>query len=376
VSESQRRSSSLPRHAASPDSFPTATKSYEQWLGRQTNLLQGDLKEKHELMKEGPFPFLRATFYRWVQIWAELCPLAADAPATHSVGDVHVENYGTWRDREGRLAWGINDFDEACLLPYTHDLIRLATSGLLGIAEGRIRGIRRREVCAAILDGYETALERGPAPIVLAEDTEWLRDLAAKSLNDPDRFWSKLKASRSAAQPRGAELKDLKASLPSGSADLDCFGRAAGMGSRGRRRFVAIAQWNGAQIAREIKAFAPSAWEWANGKPSPTSQSDICAASIRSLDPTYGYQGPWIVRRLAPDCAKVELDALPGPRHQLRLLRAMGRELANVHAGTHGGIEAVRGDWSTRKHRHPDWLEDSARPMVESVRTEWKKWCS
>ena len=30
-----------------------------------------------------------------------------------SVGDLHVENFGTWRDSEGRLIWGINDFDEA-----------------------------------------------------------------------------------------------------------------------------------------------------------------------------------------------------------------------------------------------------------------------
>jgi uncharacterized protein (DUF2252 family) len=27
-----------------------------------------------------------------------------------------------------RLVWGVNDFDEACRLPYTNDLVRLATS--------------------------------------------------------------------------------------------------------------------------------------------------------------------------------------------------------------------------------------------------------
>ena len=44
------------------------------------------------------------------------------------VGDLHVENFGTWRDVEGRLVWGVNDFDEAYALPYTNDLVRLVAS--------------------------------------------------------------------------------------------------------------------------------------------------------------------------------------------------------------------------------------------------------
>ena len=39
------------------------------------------------------------------------------------VGDLHVENYGTWRDAEGRLVCGNNDFDETCPLPYTNDVV-------------------------------------------------------------------------------------------------------------------------------------------------------------------------------------------------------------------------------------------------------------
>jgi uncharacterized protein (DUF2252 family) len=60
-----------------------------------------------------------------------VCEEEAGAPEALAVGDLHVENFGTWRDIEGRLIWGINDFDEAWRLPYTHDLVRLATSALL-----------------------------------------------------------------------------------------------------------------------------------------------------------------------------------------------------------------------------------------------------
>src|SRR5207248_373594 len=88
------------------------------------------LEYKHERMADpdNPFPFFRGTYYRWVQHWPDVCPELADAPRVLAVGDLHVENYGTWRDADGRLAWGVNDFDEADELPYTNDLVRLAAS--------------------------------------------------------------------------------------------------------------------------------------------------------------------------------------------------------------------------------------------------------
>ena len=112
-----------------------ATEAYEAWLGKQLPLLPADLRLKHQRMAESPFPFLRATFYRWAQLWPQVCPELKTAPAVLGVGDLHVENFGTWRDREGRLTWGINDFDEACPLPYPNDLVRLAVSALLAVNE-------------------------------------------------------------------------------------------------------------------------------------------------------------------------------------------------------------------------------------------------
>ncbi|MGL1576695.1 DUF2252 family protein, partial [Vibrio parahaemolyticus] len=71
------------------------------------------------------------TFWRWVEVMPGVCPDLVTAPRVLAVGDLHVENYGTWRDAEGRLVWGINDFDEAFEMPYALDLLRLATSALL-----------------------------------------------------------------------------------------------------------------------------------------------------------------------------------------------------------------------------------------------------
>ena len=111
-----------------------ATKQYEQWLSERIPLIVADVELKHQRMAEAPFPFLRATFYRWAQTWPEVSPETARAPLALAVGDLHVENFGTWRDLEGRLIWGVNDFDEVARIPYTCDLVRLATVALLAIA--------------------------------------------------------------------------------------------------------------------------------------------------------------------------------------------------------------------------------------------------
>ena len=51
-----------------------ATKKYEDWLRRADPHCEPDLRFKHEQMAQGLFPFFRATFYRWMQVWPEVCP--------------------------------------------------------------------------------------------------------------------------------------------------------------------------------------------------------------------------------------------------------------------------------------------------------------
>src|SRR5436305_10185592 len=97
----------------SPETIGTATDRYEAWLRTCTPVNEQDLKTKHDTLASDVFPFLRGTFYRWAQVWPEQCADLASAPRVLAVGDLHAENFGTWRDAEGRLAWGVNDLDEA-----------------------------------------------------------------------------------------------------------------------------------------------------------------------------------------------------------------------------------------------------------------------
>jgi Uncharacterized protein conserved in bacteria (DUF2252) len=89
------------------------TQAYERWLATQCDVLKHDLKRKHKKMGQDAFVFLRATYYRWARKILDWCPEVAKAPKVRAIGDAHTENFGIWRDGEGRLVWGVNDFDEA-----------------------------------------------------------------------------------------------------------------------------------------------------------------------------------------------------------------------------------------------------------------------
>ena len=79
----------------------------------------------------------------------------------------------------------------------------------------------------------------------------------------------------------------------------------------------------------------------------------------------------WVLRRLSPYCSRIELSQLPRRRDEAKLLRAMGRELANVHLGTRRAMHSVRRDLAKRSST---WLRQAAQAMVEATLKDWKEW--
>src|SRR5216684_6722865 len=319
-----------------------ATESYEAWLAKRTRIIEADLVVKHQQMSADIFSFMRATFYRWVELWAEFCADLAKTPLVLAVGDLHAENFGTWRDSEGRLVWGINDFDEAFPMPYTNDLVRLATSALLAAREGAL-AITAHKTCAAILDGYRAGIASGGRPFILEKEHRWLRQLALGELRDPAAFWGRLESLPDCAHtPPRKVAKFLAAALPEPGLEFRLVHRVAGVGSLGRRRFVALAEWRGGRVAREAKVLTKSAYGWATG----VTRSDkiyykkILRHAIRCPDPSVEIRGDWLIRRLAPDCSRIELTAIAKRTNETNLLHAMGRETANIHLGS-GAAGAV-----------------------------------
>lgn len=347
-----------------------ATRAYERWLRTELDVVARDLALKHKLMAEDPFSFMRATFYRWVPVWHGVCADLVSAPRLLAVGDLHVENFGTWRDAEARLVWGINDVDEAAPMPYTLDLVRLAASALLAW-RGEHLAIAPKEACKAILDGYRRQLESGGRPFVLEEDHGALREAALSAERDPVHFWQKLAKLPDLRAPAKVR-KLLAARLPDRRMKFRTAHRISGMGSLGRPRYLALAEWGSAQLAREAKAMLPSAFGWALGRREEALHCHtIIARAVRCHDPFFAFGDRYLLRRLGPHCSRIELTMLPKSRNEKRLLEAMGRETANLHLGSNSSIGTVRADL---KARPKGWLLAAARAMARATVADWKTW--
>jgi hypothetical protein len=348
-----------------------ATSDFEKWLGAQLPIIKQDLRVKHESMAEAAFPFFRATFYRWLQLWPEVCEDLANAPKVLAVGDLHIENFGTWRDLEGRLIWGVNDLDEVFPSSYAIDLARLATSAYLAIL-GEHLSLTRREAAEALEEGYRDALSAGGKAFILAEDHQWLRLMALSKLRDPVHFWDKLtRLPPFTAKPPDEVRQLLEESLPPNS-EYRLKRRIAGLGSLGHPRILALSSNRGAFIAREAKAIRPSAWVWHNkGSKWVLYGARLASCCTRVQDPFVRFHNRWLVRRLAPDCSRIELASLSAERDEARLLYSMGWETANMHFGSPQSVPQIKRDLSHRKGR---WLHKAAKAMCKATLQDWQDW--
>jgi uncharacterized protein DUF2252 len=380
----------MARRSASAHGILEWTPAYEKWLAIQVpELVAADLCKKHVEMADSPFVFLRATYYAWVKQWPAALPDLGDAPPVLCVGDLHFENFGTWRDAEGRLAWGINDFDEASVLPYTNDLVRLATSVALAHEDQRIR-TPAEDLAEAFFDSYRECLRRGGQAIVFGEEHRRLEEhilldlIQGRHERKPGKKRKDKRKKKAIAACYANAVpsvvpsdcrKALEAALPAGPAPVDIQPRVAGVGSLGRPRFLATRQWNGGPILREAKARVASAASWAAGTAGAGARPGfelLLEKSVRSRDPFLHLAGRWVVRRLAADTDKIEIDVGSLPRSlELDLAALMGREVANVHLATADAGPSILEDL----HRRPrGWLIEAAEQMAAVTEQSHKAW--
>ena len=206
-------------------------------------------------MAESAFPFLRATYYLWLaRLLKHASAGLTDAPEIVAIGDLHVENFGCWRDADGRLAWGVNDFDEIAALPYTYDLLRLSVSALLAVRERRLP-LAEHEVTALVLEGYRDGLASGGKPFVAGARHRWLAlpRGAAPTSGGGSSGCLNLASPPCRTMPKRPSAR----SPPQGAWHPTLHRRTAGLGSLGHRRVVAVGKAADGRVAREVKELSP-----------------------------------------------------------------------------------------------------------------------
>ena len=355
--------------------FSEVSDRYEAWRARRIPLIEADVQAKYARMARSPWLLARGAYHRYATQFSELAPELAGAPVAVSVGDLHVENFGTWRDRAGRLVWGVHALDEVDLLAYTADLVRLASTALLAVSAGLIDCLPD-QVSTAILAGWsERIAARHPRPFVLGLEHSDLYGASAPALRDPVRFEAdvaQLPAFERALPKPAARM--LASVTPPGDFRPQFKRAGADFTSLGARRILAAGTLDGGLLVREIKQVPGPVSMWAEPKRAQVSGlvGAIDAARGVAAESSRRQSRKWVVRAL--DGALTVLE-LPCPAiDPLTLLAKMGAEAANIHLTEipeASARKAIRRDADAREE---GWLHAAAQTMADAAVSDHADW--
>ncbi|MEO7045203.1 MAG: DUF2252 family protein, partial [Ferruginibacter sp.] len=122
---------------------------------------------KYEYLTENPFRFFRGTnnlFYEDLSK-AGLSP----APASWVCGDLHLENFGSYKGDNRLVYFDINDFDEGILAPVNWEIVRMITSILVGFDGLHITDKEAIKIAESFLQQYAQTLAEGHPKYIQAK---------------------------------------------------------------------------------------------------------------------------------------------------------------------------------------------------------------
>jgi uncharacterized protein (DUF2252 family) len=114
-------------------------------------------QSKYHKMQADPFSFFRGSCHLFQEDW----PVGQEidrAPQMFTCGDLHLENFGTYKGSDRQVYFGINDFDEGCYAAISRDITRLAVSVLLVGKKLDLSSSDRTELTKDLLNTYRQTL--------------------------------------------------------------------------------------------------------------------------------------------------------------------------------------------------------------------------
>lgn len=120
---------------------------------------------KYRLMQENPFRFYRGTCHLFYEDLAAATGFPA-GPAGWICGDLHLENFGSYRSDNNQVYFDLNDFDEAILAPVTWEIVRLVCSIFLGFDALGIEKRKADKMVRLFFKSYTDTLKTGKTDYV------------------------------------------------------------------------------------------------------------------------------------------------------------------------------------------------------------------
>lgn len=379
---------------------------------------------KRRKMMQSAFAFYRGTGDQFYARW--LTPLLKiAAPSVWLNGDLHLENFGTYRGDNRLTYFDIGDFDDACRGPAVIDLFRFLTGVMLAAPE---LGLARREARAlaahgleryraALADGKPRWLERRTAKGAIGDLLAYLERRSQADLLEKRTVVKNGRRRLRFDTGKAIKLGGTEAALVIAAMDrfarrraypgffdvLDVAQRVAGLGALGRPRYVVLIKGNGGKDGQALIDL----------KMQPGSSLAAALAKARYQQPSFANEAARVVaveyhlqaaapafltdinigkrdftfRELQPDQDKLEIAHLAGDAVRREdAIGAMGDLMAWAQLRASGWRQGATIDdlmrWAGAQDRARAWARDCARPLLaqaesaaKATELDWRAFC-
>lgn len=324
---------------------------------------QAGLQLKYSKMRKDPFVFLRGSCHLFYDRLPQ-SGLFKHAPPVWSCGDLHLENFGSYKGDNRLVYFDLNDFDEGALAPASWDAVRLLSSLRVGSKNLGVSARQAQGLCDNFVRSYGSALGAGKAYWIERQTAEGLirellmklRERQRKDLLDErtqiknGRRQLRLVEGKTARAEEAAraQVEDFMKRFAKTQKEpgffkvLDVAVRLAGTGSLGLDRFVVLVEGKGAPDGHYLldlkEAIASSLVghvrqrqpRWASQAHRIVEvQRRMQAVSMAFLQPVELLGKPFVLRGLQPSEDRVALGGSKQSVHDIRaVVHGMGQLLA------------------------------------------------
>jgi uncharacterized protein (DUF2252 family) len=393
--------------ASSPESLAERIMRHD--AGRDSRLLA----MKYRKMTENLFVFLRGTCHLFYDALPD-APVLDSAPLAWACGDLHLENFGSYKGDDRQVCFDINDFDEAVLAPCTWDLLRLLSSILCCAATIDAAQADALEACRAALLGYRDAVLEGHPHRVEREGAAGLIFDLLDQLNKRRRVDFLDKHTERHDAQRRIRIDNLKAMAVSDAQRaavatfmqgfaarqprpdffrvLDVARRIAGTGSLGVERYIVLIEGKGSpdacylidlKQARSSALDLPLRRRKLGQSEAGDQASRVVGAQKRMQAVPHAFleavtlgNKPFVLKGLQPDEDRVDVGAWDGKSKRLdELARTMGAILGWDQLRAAGQLGAAGADALKTFAEDKTWMDElleAACSMRDVTQKQWQ----
>jgi uncharacterized protein (DUF2252 family) len=368
---------------------------------------------KLQTMRASPFAFMRGSCHLFYAR-APQSKLLQTAPPAWSCGDLHLENFGSYKGDNRLVYFDLNDFDEAALAPCTWDVVRLLAS--VCVAADTL-GLARRQahsLCDRLMQAYATEIqeakprwiERETASGMVKALLEGLSTRTRKALLDSRTVRSKGQRTirldgKHALAVTDQERARIEAFVhrfgkrqrnPGFFRLLDTARRVAGTGSLGIDRYVLLVEGKGSPDGNyllDLKQALPSSLLSRLKSKQPKWKSEaqrvvwvqrlMQAVPMAFLTPVTMGRTSYVLRGLQPSEDRLALRSWKGDLARLEgVVSTMGQLVAWAQLRSSAREGSARVDelvqyWS--KRGRPQKVVHLAQDCGAQVESDWRAYC-